>query len=65
MTIKKYDANTDTNVQVDNENVIINITPNTKNFIQREGRAYFSHSINNQFIDITKHKNINLLDGKL
>lgn len=58
LTIKNYNANTDTNVEFNGENMLINITPNNKNFIQKEGSACFSHTVDNHFIDITKHKNI-------
>lgn len=58
MTITNYDANTDTNVQFDNENVIIDIVSNNKNFIQKEGSACFVYHSQQKYINIAKHRYI-------
>ena len=59
MVVENYNANLDTNVSFVNSNVIIELTPNGKNHVDREdGRPCFSHSISESFIDITKYDTI-------
>ena len=57
LTIQNYDMNTDTNVTF-SDVVSIEITPNNKNFVQREGTPCFSHHISEHFIDIGKYDTI-------
>lgn len=60
LKIENYDESTDTNVQFENDHVIIDIVPNGQKSSRKEGRRCFMCSYKNIFIDITKYKYITL-----
>lgn len=57
LTIQNYDMNMDTNVTF-SDVVSIEITPNNKNFVQREGSLCFSHHISTNFIYMGKYDTV-------